>query len=245
MGPRVLLETEDWVAVSKPAGMLCHPTKPGGPPTLRDWFLARYAGALGACANRLDRETSGIVLVARTRAGASGLGKLLMARGWRKIYMALVHGEPPTRMEVDAPLGRLGDHGFSEIYLKQGVVEGGAEARTVVERLEAGEHPQAGRLALVRCLPETGRLHQIRVHLAHAGHPVVGDKLYGVAPEAYLEFIRTGWTEALAARLFMPRQALHAAAVELVWEGQAVRVEDGLPEDMEAVRREWGKISPG
>lgn len=242
MEPRILREEEDWVAVSKPAGMLCHPTKPGGPITLRDWFLRNYPGELGACANRLDRETSGIVLVARTREGASRLGKLLMARALAKEYLALVHGVPPERMRMDFPLARLGDYGPSEIYLKQGVVPGGAEALTETERVVAGHHPQFGPLAVVRCRPLTGRLHQIRVHLAHAGYPLVGDKLYGRAPEAYLEFIRTGWSEALEKRLFFPRHALHASRVSWEEKGTVVTIQDPLPEDMAGVLRQ---MEPG
>jgi 23S rRNA pseudouridine1911/1915/1917 synthase len=234
VNPRLLHETGDWVAVSKPPGMLCHPTKPGGPPTLREWFHGHYPAALGACVNRLDRETSGIVVIARTSHGASVLGKQLMARTVEKTYLALVHGAAPAQHTIDAPLARLGDHGPSAIYLKQGVVEGGAAAVTSFRTLGTRTHAQAGTVSLVECAPRTGRLHQIRVHLAHLGHPVVGDKLYGPDSQAYLEFIRTGWTDSLASRLHFPRQALHASSLAFLWGEGPVRIDDPLLEDMRA-----------
>jgi 23S rRNA pseudouridine1911/1915/1917 synthase len=235
MNPTLLHQTTDWAAADKPPGLLCHPTKPGGPPTLRDWFLARDPGSLAACVNRLDRETSGIVLIARTRSGASGLGRLMMRHGFRKAYLALVHGRPPDEAAIDAPLARLGDHGPSEIYLKQGVIPAGASALTRIRRLETRLHPAAGPLSLVQCSPQTGRLHQIRVHLTHLGHPVLGDKLYGPAPGAYLEFIRTGWTDSLATRLHHPRHALHATSLAFPWEHQDITIESPLPPDLAAL----------
>jgi 23S rRNA pseudouridine1911/1915/1917 synthase len=93
----------------------------------------------------------------------------------------------------------------------------GAAARTRfrVEQRFAGASMNGERFALVRAFPETGRTHQIRVHLAHAGHAVVGDKIYGPDEGCYLEFIETGWTPALASRLLLPRHALHSAALRL------------------------------
>lgn len=232
--PFTLLESADWRAVHKPSGILCHPTKPGGPPTLRDWSLGHFPGELNACINRLDRETSGIVLMARTHEGASSLGKQIMRRTVDKSYLALVHGRPQEEQTVDAPLARLGDHGPSEIHLKQGVVEGGAPASTKIRRLDTRHHPLAGEISLVACFPESGRLHQIRVHLAHAGHPVVGDKIYGPDPRAYLEFIETGWTPSLEARLHLNRHALHASGISFTWGTERIHIEDPLPEDLES-----------
>jgi 23S rRNA pseudouridine1911/1915/1917 synthase len=241
MNPTLLHLTTDWAAADKPPGLLCHPTKPGGPPTLRDWFHAHDPGSLAACVNRLDRETSGIVLIARTRSGASSLGRLMMRHGFRKTYLALVHGHPPEQAVIDAPLARLGDHGPSAIYLKQGVIPTGAPALTRIRRIETRLHPTAGPLSLIECSPQTGRLHQIRVHLAHIGHPVVGDKLYGTDPTAYLEFIRTGWTDSLAARLLHPRHALHASALTFSWENQDITLTSPLPPDLTAL---WNSCTP-
>ncbi|MDX6766296.1 MAG: RNA pseudouridine synthase [Candidatus Methylacidiphilales bacterium] len=223
-----------WRAVDKPSGVLCHPTKPGGPPTLRDWALEQFPGELNACINRLDRETSGIVLLARTHEGASSLGKQIMRRTVGKSYHALVYGRTPDTAEINAPLARLGDHGPSEIHLKQGVHPDGSPARTRIQRLETRQHPLAGEISQVACFPETGRLHQIRVHLAHLGFPVVGDKIYGPAPEAYLEFIRTGWTPSLEARLHLNRHALHASGIGFTWETERIQIVSALPGDLQA-----------
>jgi 23S rRNA pseudouridine1911/1915/1917 synthase len=110
---------------------------------------------------------------------------------------------------------RQGARQPSPIYLKQMIHSEGAAAITrfqVIERFS--RRTTAGdRFALVRALPLTGRMHQIRVHLAHSGHPVVGDKIYGPHERCYLEFIQTGWTANLAERLLLPRHALHSATL--------------------------------
>jgi 23S rRNA pseudouridine1911/1915/1917 synthase len=118
---------------------------------------------------------------------------------------------------VEAPTLRQGSRGDSRIYLKQSVHPDGAAARTSfrVEERYTGATTNGDRFALVRAFPETGRMHQIRVHLAHAGFPVVGDKIYGPDEGCYLEFTDTGWTPALARRLLLPRHALHSTALHL------------------------------
>ncbi len=235
MDVTILAGADDWRAVHKPSGILCHPTKPDGPPTLREWAMDSFPNELNACINRLDRETSGIVLMARTHEGASSLGKQIMRRTVDKSYLALVLGQPPEAPQtIEAPLARLGDYGPSEIHLKQGVIECGSPALTRFQRLETRQHPAAGIVSLVACFPETGRLHQLRVHLAHVGYPVLGDKIYGPDSKAYLEFIQTGWTPALASRLHFSRHALHAAGVSFTWGTERVRIEDPLPSDMRA-----------
>jgi len=234
MDVTILAGADDWRAVHKPSGILCHPTKPGGPPTLREWAIDRFPNELNACINRLDRETSGIVLMARTHEGASSLGKQIMRRTVDKSYLALVLGQPPEAQTIEAPLARLGDHEPSEIHLKQGVIEGGSPALTRFQRLETRRHPAVGTISLVACFPETGRLHQLRVHLAHVGFPVLGDKIYGPDPKAYLEFIQTGWTPELESRLHFSRHALHASGVSFTWGTDRIRIEDPLPADMRA-----------
>ena len=102
---------------------------------------------------------------------------------------------------------------FSRIHLKQMVHPDGAlRADSLRLWSSATSIAAAAASACLRAFPQTGRMHQIRVHLAHAGHPIVGDKLYGPDEGCYLEFIETGWTPALAARLLLPRHALHASA---------------------------------
>lgn len=138
----------------------------------------------------------------------------------RKEYLALVFGWPEwERLEVDAPLLRLGEVAESRIWLKRGVNAAGAEARTGFEVVERAEWPGGRRVALVRARPVTGRTHQIRVHLAHVGFPVVGDKIYGPDEGWYLRFIEGGWTDEMAAALWLPRHALHSATLGVTWRG--------------------------
>jgi 23S rRNA pseudouridine1911/1915/1917 synthase len=232
----ILGETPDLLAVNKPAGLLVHPTKPDGPRTLWDALrdLLRYEIANGgqvSLINRLDRETSGIVLVAKS-SGAARMAAMAMQGGKiRKSYLAIVCGWPDQAFEVKEPILRLGEVAESTIHLQRGVHPSGAKAHTRFQVLSRHERAD-GRFALVSAEPLTGRTHQIRVHLAHAGHPVVGDKIYGPSPNLYLEFIRTGWTPALEQRLLLPRHALHSAKLEIDWCGVPMSWTCELPADL-------------
>jgi 23S rRNA pseudouridine1911/1915/1917 synthase len=216
-------ECDDYVVVDKPPFVQAHPSKPSDVRTL--WCglkdLLSYElvnGGQVSLINRLDRETSGLTLVAKTRTAARSLCRQMEQRSISKAYLAIVWGWPTQdRWTVEAPLLRQGSVTISRIYLKQTVHPTGAPARTrfeVIERLGRVE-PGTGRYSVVRCLPETGRMHQLRVHLASSGHPIVGDKIYGPDEGCYLEFIETGWTPSLADRLLLPRHALHAAYLRL------------------------------
>jgi 23S rRNA pseudouridine1911/1915/1917 synthase len=220
---RIIDETDDYLVVDKPPFLLTHPTKPDGPPTLwqelRELLAFEIAnGGQVSIVNRLDRETSGVVLVAKTATAARRFGLLMQQQRVQKEYLAVTWGWPAwNRQIVDAPLDRLGKHQQSAIWLKQAIYPTGAPAQTefyVEQRFEKAT--SAGdKFAVIRALPRTGRTHQIRVHLAAAGHPVVGDKIYGPDGRLYLEFIETGWTEGLQKRLLLPRQALHSAKLAI------------------------------
>ncbi len=229
--PSVVMEDADWLVVEKPALMLTHPTRPDGPPTLLDWLRARFPGRAVACVNRLDRETSGLVLAATHAASASELGKLAMARAIRKTYLALVTGEAPEELEIDAPLDRIGKHRACDIYVKQGVWEGGYPARTHARLLER-RRIDGQWVSMLECRTEGGRLHQIRVHLNHVGLPLLGDKLYGPDDRWYLRMIAEGWTPEMARALRLPRQALHATRLEFEWHERKVIAASPLPEDL-------------
>ena len=209
--------------VDKPPFLEAHPSKPNGRVTLWDGLRELLAyelvnGGQVSLINRLDRETSGLTLVAKNKPTARAMCQQMEARRVEKEYLALVWGWPEMdTFAIDAPILRQGKREPSAIHLKQMVHPDGASARTRF-RLEASftlETTNGYRFALIRAFPETGRMHQIRVHLAHAGHPVVGDKIYGPDEGCYLEFIRTGWTPELAARLLLPRHALHSTALRL------------------------------
>jgi len=209
--------------VNKPPFLEAHPSKPNGRATLWDGLRGLLAyelvnGGQVSIINRLDRETSGLTLVAKNRVAARNLHRQMQARRVEKEYLALVWGWPETDdFVVDGPILRQGLRQHSEIHLKQMVHPDGVPARTRfhVEACFTRETSNGYRFALIRAFPETGRMHQIRVHLAHAGHPVVGDKIYGPDEGCYLEFIRTGWTPELASRLLFPRHALHSTILRL------------------------------
>lgn len=236
----ILAEGPAWLVVVKPAFELAHPTKPGGPRTL----LCRLGEALAmevacgrrpALVHRLDRETSGAVLVALGHEAASHFGWAMTRHEIGKEYLAVVRGWPAWEtQEVDAPILRAGEVGESAVWLRQTVHPRGAVARTdfhVRQRFRR----ESEDFALLAARPRTGRMHQIRVHAALLGHPLVGDKLYHGDGSHYLRFIAEGWTPALAAELLLPRHALHSAALEFAPpEGGHRAVEAPLAADLAA-----------
>ena len=221
--PEIVAESEDWLVANKPPGMEAHPSKPNGRRTL--WHFLRELlayeivnGGQVSIINRLDRETSGLTLVAKSHDAARLFHGLMERRVISKEYLALVWGWPEEdQFTVDLPLLRQGTREPSAIYLKQMGHPDGAPSTTAfhVERRFQKTGAGSGQYSLIRCFPRTGRMHQIRVHLAARGHPIVGDKLYGPDEGCYLEFIRTGWTPALNTRLLLPRHALHSCALHI------------------------------
>jgi 23S rRNA pseudouridine1911/1915/1917 synthase len=234
----VIDETDDYALVDKPPFLLIHPSKPDGRRTLwgelRKLFAYEIAnGGQVSIINRLDRETSGLVLVAKTAAVAREFGMMMQRRELHKEYLAIVWGWPEwDATTVDAPLARQGDHQPSAIWLKQAIHRGGAAAVTElrVEQRFSRETSAGERFSIVRATPLTGRMHQIRVHLASTGHPVVGDKIYGPDERLYLEFIETGWTARLERKLLSPRHALHSATLSAPEHGTW---RSALPPDLE------------
>ena len=212
----VLCETEDFIVVNKPAPLLVHPSVPGNPPTLLDGLkdLLAYDIANGArlsIINRLDRETSGIVIVAKNKTTAREFGIAMQQRQITKEYLALVHGTPQEKeFTVEAPILRAGDVGESKIWVKQIPHPDGKPSITKFELIEKIEP-----FSLLKAIPKTGRMHQIRVHSLHVNLPIVGDKIYGVNEVCYLKFIENGWTKELESELILPRQALHCHRMSL------------------------------
>jgi len=182
----ILFEDEHILAINKAAGMVVHPGAGTGEDTLVHALLAHCAGSLSGIGgverpgivHRLDRETSGVMLVAKTDAAHRALSAQFSERALRKEYLALVQGVPPLLSgSIVKPIGRNPQHRHKMAIRETS--EGGRDAHTDWERVEAF----GGHAALLRCIIHTGRTHQIRVHLKHLGHVIVGDAVYGWKPD--------------------------------------------------------------
>jgi len=234
----IIAETPDLLVVDKPAGLLVHPTKPGGPVTLRDFLceLLAYDSANSgqvSIINRLDRETSGLTLIAKSAAAARECGISMARHDISKQYIAMVIGWPENdNFSVDAPLLRAGEISPSAIYLKRGVHPSGADALTHFVVTHRCAHPDIGKIAVVHATPITGRTHQIRVHLSHVGFPVIGDKIYGPDEQWYLRFVEGGWSPAMEKALVLSRHALHSSELKITFRGEQFAWAAPLPSDM-------------
>ena len=161
----------------------------------------------------------------------------MMRRAVCKEYLAIVRGWPETDgFSVEAPILRQGERLPTAVYLKRCIHPEGAAAVTRFRVEKRFERPESlggtERYSLIRAFPITGRTHQIRVHLAHVGFPLVGDKLYGPDERCYLEFIETGWTPRLEARLGLNRHALHSAVLRVEDVGEMLEWNAPLPADL-------------
>jgi 23S rRNA pseudouridine1911/1915/1917 synthase len=238
----VVYRDDDLLAIDKPSGLPIHATARYHKNTLVALLRERYGGSdpparVPVPAHRLDRETSGLMLLGLTGPAAIALKKAFRERRVHKRYLAIVRGRPDDEAMIDLPLA---PDTHSGIRVRMAIAPRGAgmPSLTRYRTLE-----RRGDYALVEASPETGRQHQIRVHLAAVGCPVIGDKLYGQEPEVWLEFIETGWTAALAGLLLLPRHALHAAAVSFPHpaSGREMALACPLPSDLQAF---WDRAAP-
>lgn len=213
----VLYQDDDVMIVDKPAGLPVHASAKFYWNTLTRVVAERFPDTPWQIGHRLDRETSGALAMAAHKAAAAAVKGAFEHKRAAKTYLAICHGQPPwpeagaPPLVLDAPLALAGPDDATRLPGVRMVVRAdGLPAITKVSVVD-----RAGGYALVRCDLVTGRQHQIRAHLAHAGFPIVGDKLYAHGDEAFMAFCDGGMTRALAERFVLPRHALHAHRLRL------------------------------
>ena len=211
----VVYEDDDLLVIDKEAGRVVHPAAGNWSGTLLNGLLERYpqSAALprAGIVHRLDKDTSGLMVVGKSLVAVTALVRAIAGREVRRRYLAIAHGKAPAApFSVEAPIGR-----DPQMRLRMAVVGSGKPARTDVERIATDDT-----LSALRCTLHTGRTHQIRVHLASRGLPLVGDRLYGGRPAEGIE-----------------RQALHAAELAFAHplSGQPLAFASSLPADLAPV----------
>jgi 23S rRNA pseudouridine1911/1915/1917 synthase len=207
----IVHEDDDVLVVDKAAGMVVHPAAGNWSGTLLNALLARDPASAAlpraGIVHRLDKDTSGLMVVGRTLAAVTALTRAIAAREVQRLYLAIAHGAATeARWSIEAPIGR-----DPRLRTRMAIVASGKPARTDVERIATVDG-----FAALRCTLHSGRTHQIRVHLAAHGLPLVGDRLYGGA-----------------AALGMTRQALHASVLAFAHprSGERLRFESAPPGD--------------
>ncbi|MBV8501090.1 MAG: RluA family pseudouridine synthase [Paucibacter sp.] len=213
----IVFEDEHLLVVDKPVGLVVHPAPGNWSGTLMNGLLAHHPAAAGlpraGIVHRLDKDTSGLMVVGKTLEAVTALSRAIAAREVHREYLALVHGNVPESLVIEAAIKR-----DPASKIRMAVRPDGKPSRTDVYRL-GGAEVEGRALSAVHCVLHSGRTHQIRIHLASRGHPLLADVLYGGAPA-----------------LGLTRQALHAARLSLLHptSGQALRFDAPMPQDLRA-----------
>ncbi len=234
----ILYEDDAILALDKPAGLPVHPSASYHKNTLTYLLRQRYGDHAPQIAHRLDRETSGLLLCGKTLDSERALKIDFENRNVSKRYLAIVRGEMPEdagRIELPINRAKEGLHILMEVTSHGEGYPSATRYRVLARRQGA---------TLVALAPESGRQHQLRVHLAALGHPILGDKLYGPeGVQTFLDYIETGMTDALLGRLGHERQALHAYELHFSHPstGEPTTLRAPLSDDLVAL---WGELLP-
>lgn len=247
----IVYEDADMLVIDKQAGLVVHPGAGNHSGTLVNALLYHCGNTLSGIGgvlrpgivHRLDKDTSGLMVAAKSDRAHRGLARQLEDRTLSRRYRAVVWKTPPLRAgTVDQPIGRHPGHRQKMTALRQG----GRHAVThyAVESFFGADKKTA---ALVTCTLETGRTHQVRVHMAHIGHPLIGDPLYGLQSNAARSLLKKGgYDETSASRIMaFPRQALHAWQIGFIHpvSGEAMAFESSLPDDLDRLINLFKSIS--
>ena len=233
MEPKIIYEDQALLVVDKPSGWIVNEADTTtSQPVLQTWLksldypLAKSREERSGIVHRLDKETSGVLLVAKTKEAFESLQEQFKSRMVQKTYTALVHGRvEPSEGEIEVPVGRLPWRRD-----RFGVLPGGRESKTSY-KLEGYYQREAQKYSLIKAFPKTGRTHQIRVHLKYIKHPVVGDEFYAGRKTARQE------------RKWCPRLFLHASEIKFVHpkDGRSLSFESSLPSDLTSVLKSLSK----
>jgi len=227
----IIFENENFLILNKPGWLVCHPSKNGE--------LSSLIGAARVYCNaeslhlvsRLDRETSGIVVIAKNKATASKAQKAVESRSVSKKYLAILNGAMPYSATVAQPLV---DDKNSLVAIKQTCAirkTSAKKALTIFTSIKVSDDNEGKRYTLCEVEIITGRKHQIRAHAQWLGHTIVGDKIYGPDETLYLDFIETGYTEAMAKILPTARQCLHAWKMDMSQIFPELKITASIPDD--------------
>ena len=239
----IVFEDADLLVLNKPVGMVVHPAPGNYEDTLVNSLLGHCGESLSGVGgvkrpgivHRLDKDTSGLMVVAKNDATHQGLSAQFSDRTLSRTYHALIWGIPQqARGKIDAPIGRSPHNRQKMAVTSRGSREAITNYRVLKTFMRDSSLTTA--ISLVECKLETGRTHQIRVHLHHLGHPLLGDPLYGKAPKLAKKIWGDG-------ALAFPRQALHAKEITFTHPGtsEAVSFSSDLPEDLTQLLEEIQK----
>jgi 23S rRNA pseudouridine1911/1915/1917 synthase len=230
----IILDTEDFVAINKPAGMLSIPDRTQSEPSLKDLLIEQYKNIFTV--HRLDKETSGIIIFAKHEEAHKQLSKLFEGRDVSKYYYGLVNGVPiPTQGSIDTPI--------MEHFAKNGKMIAHAKGKPSLTDYEVLENFQI--YSWMKFRIHTGRTHQIRVHMQSIGNPIVCDELYGNPEPVYISKLKRNYNlskNELEEQPILKRLALHSALLEFNFDGKAYSLEAPLPKDLRALLQQLRKL---